>query len=314
LSASLSQAVNYTISNANIMKGSRLYIDLFKIFQDLVATKSFSRAAKINFITQSAVSQQIAFLEDYLGKQLIIRGKNKFALTHEGEIFLRGCKEMLHIYQKTMSQMNTPLGEFSQTVNIESIYSIGYYHLPPLVKSFMKKYKRINLHLEYNRSDRIYTNVIQGLCDFGIVAYPWQHPLVDIKQGEKEKLVCVCAPKYQLARRNKISLKDLNKRDFVGFIKEIPTRNAIDEIFKDHDVKVNFVNNYDNVEILKRSLELGECFSLLPENTIQQEINNKDLVSIPIAEGPFFRKTGIITRKDRPLSQATHTVIKHLSA
>ena len=314
LSASLFQAVNYTISNANIMKGSRLYIDIFKVFQDLVATESFSKAAKINFITQSAVSQQISFLENYLGKQLIIRGKGKFALTHEGEIFLRGCKEMLHIYQMTMGKMDAPLGEFSQTVNIESIYSIGYYHLPTLVKSFMKKYRQINLHLEYNRSDRIYTNVIQGLCDFGIVAYPWQHPLVDIKQGEKEKLVCVCAPKYQLARRNKISLKDLNKRDFVGFIKEIPTRNAIDEIFKDHDVKVNFVNNYDNVEILKRSLELGECFSLLPENTIQQEINNKDLVSIPIAEGPFFRKTGIITRKDRPLSQATHTVIKHLSA
>ena len=314
LSASLFQAVNYTISNANIMKGSRLYIDIFKVFQDLVATESFSKAAKINFITQSAVSQQIAFLEDYLGKQLIIRGKGKFALTHEGEIFLRACKEMLHIYQDTMSQMNTPLGEFSQTVNIESIYSIGYYHLPTLVKSFMKKYRQINLHLEYNRSDRIYTNVIQGLCDFGIVAYPWQHPLVDIKQGEKEKLVCVCAPKYQLARRNKISLKDLNKRDFVGFIKEIPTRNAIDEIFKDHDVKVNFVNNYDNVEILKRSLELGECFSLLPENTIQQEIKDETLISMPIAEGPFFRETGIITRKDRPLSQATHTVIKHLLA
>jgi len=293
------------------MKGSRLYIDIFKVFCDAAKTKNFSKTAERNYITQSAVSQQIAYLERYFGKQLIIRGKGKFALTHEGEIFLRGCKEMLHIYQMTMGQMDAPLGEFSQTVNIESIYSIGYYYLPPMVKSFMKKYKQINLHLEYNRSDRIYTNVIQGLCDFGIVAYPWQHPLVDIKQGGKEKLTCVCALEYELSKRKEISLKDLNHRDFISFARGIPTRNAIDEILANFNVKVNIANEFDNVETLKGSLELGECISILPENTVQQEIINMELVSIPIKEGPFFRNTGIITRKGRQLSQAIHTVIKH---
>jgi len=293
------------------MKGSRLYIDIFKVFCDAAKTKNFSKTAERNYITQSAVSQQIAYLERYFGKQLIIRGKGKFALTHEGEIFLRGCKEMLHIYQMTMGQMDAPLGEFSQTVNIESIYSIGYYYLPPMVKSFMKKYKQINLHLEYNRSDRIYTNVIQGLCDFGIVAYPWQHPLVDIKQGGKEKLTCVCALEYELSKRKEISLKDLNHRDFISFARGIPTRNAIDEILANFNVKVNIANEFDNVETLKGSLELGECISILPENTVQQEIINKDLTVLQIVEGPFYRNTGIITRKDRPVSRATEKVIQY---
>ena len=294
------------------MKGSRLYIDLFKVFSDAVETKSFSKTAKINFITQSAVSQRIAFLERYFGNQLIIRGKGEFALTHEGEIFLKGCKQILHAYQLTMDHMHAPIGEIAQTVNIETVYSIGFYHLPPLLKPFMKKYKQINLHIEYNRSDKIYSDVIKGLCDFGMIAYPWQHPLVEIKKGSKEKLVCVCAPEYELAKKKKISLNDLNKRKFIGFIKEIPTRSAIDAILKDHDVEVNIVHDYANVETLKRSLELGECISLLPENTVQQEIRNKDLVSIPITEGPFYRETGIIIRKDRPLSQAAKEAIKYL--
>jgi len=293
------------------MKGSRLYIDIFKVFCDLAETKNFSRTAEKNHITQSAVSQQIAYLERYFGKKMIIRSKGKFALTPEGKIFLGGCKQIIKTYQHTMHQMQTENGEISQSVNIQSIYSIGFYHLPPLIKSFMKKYKKINLHIEYNRSDRIYSDVINGLCDIGIVAYPWQHPLVDIKQGEKEKLTCVCALEYELSKRKKISLKDLNHRDFISFVREIPTRNAIDEILKDHNVKVNIVHEYDNVETLKSSLELGECISILPENTIQQELKNMELVSIPIKEGPFFRNTGIITRKDRQLSQATHTVIKH---
>jgi DNA-binding transcriptional LysR family regulator len=293
------------------MKGSRLYIDIFKVFCDLAETKNFSRTAEKNHITQSAVSQQIAYLERYFGKKMIIRSKGKFALTPEGKIFLGGCKQIIKTYQHTMHQMQTENGEISQSVNIQSIYSIGFYHLPPLIKSFMKKYKKINLHIEYNRSDRIYSDVIHGLCDIGIVAYPWQHPLVDIKQGEKEKLTCVCALEYELSKRKKISLKDLNHRDFISFVREIPTRNAIDEILKDHNVKVNIVHEYDNVETLKSSLELGECISILPENTIQQELKNMELVSIPIKEGPFFRNTGIITRKDRQLSHAIHTFIKH---
>lgn len=293
------------------MKGSRLYIDIFKVFCDLAETKNFSRTAEKNHITQSAVSQQIAYLERYFGKKMIIRSKGKFALTPEGKIFLGGCKQIIKTYQHTMHQMQTENGEISQSVNIQSIYSIGFYHLPPLIKSFMKKYKKINLHIEYNRSDRIYSDVIHGLCDIGIVAYPWQHPLVDIKQGEKEKLTCVCALEYELSKRKKISLKDLNHRDFISFVRGIPTRNAIDEILKDHNVKVNIVHEYDNVETLKSSLELGECISILPENTIQQELKNMELVSIPIKEGPFFRNTGIITRKDRQLSHAIHTFIKH---
>jgi len=264
------------------MKGSRLYIDIFKVFCDLAETKNFSRTAEKNHITQSAVSQQIAYLERYFGKKMIIRSKGKFALTPEGKIFLGGCKQIIKTYQHTMHQMQTENGEISQSVNIQSIYSIGFYHLPPLIKSFMKKYKKINLHIEYNRSDRIYSDVIHGLCDIGIVAYPWQHPLVDIKQGEKEKLTCVCALEYELSKRKKISLKDLNHRDFISFVREIPTRNAIDEILKDHNVKVNIVHEYDNVETLKSSLELGECISILPENTIQQELKNMELVSIPI--------------------------------
>jgi DNA-binding transcriptional LysR family regulator len=293
------------------MKGSRLYIDIFKVFCDLAETKNFSRTAEKNHISQSAVSQQISYLERYFGKKMIIRSKGKFALTPEGKIFLEGCKQIIKTYHHTMHQMQIENGNFSQSVNIQSIYSIGFYHLPPLIKTFMKTYKEIHLHLEYNRSDRIYSDVIHGLCDIGIVAYPWQHPLVDIKQSGSEKLTCVCALEHELSKRKKISLKDLNHRDFISFVREIPTRNAIDEILKDHNVKVNIVHEYDNVETLKSSLELGECISILPENTIQQELKNMELVSIPIKEGPFFRNTGIITRKGRQLSQAIHTVIKH---
>ncbi len=294
------------------MKGSRLYLDIFKVFRDVAETKSFSKAAERNYITQSAVSQQIAFLERYFGKQLIIRGKGEFSLTHEGTIFQKGCERILWTYQNTVDQLQGKLGEVAQTVNIEAIYSIGFYHIPPLIKSFMKGHKNINLHIEYNRSDRIYTNVIQGVCDFGIVAYPWENPLIHVEHGRDEELVLICAPQDTLSIKKNIDLKDLNDHNFIGFIREIPTRNVIDDILRAHDVRVHFTDEYDNVETLKRSVELGNGVSILPKNTVLKEIKDKTLISIGINEGPFYRTTGIITRKDRPLSKAVREVIRYL--
>jgi LysR family transcriptional regulator, transcriptional activator of the cysJI operon len=294
------------------MKGSRIYLDLFKVFCDLADTKSFSHAAERNYISQSAVSQQISFLEKFLGKQLIMRGRGKFSLTSEGKIFLNGSEKILKQFQDIIDLMDAEMGNIIQTVNIETIYSIGFYRLPKNVKSFLKKDNKINLQIEYNRSDRIYKSVIQGSCDIGIIAFPWNHPLVKIHPVEKEKLVIVCAPDHKFATKKSISIKDLNRQNFIGFKKIIPTRNFIDEILFKNKTTVKIVQEFDNVETLKRTLEIGESLSILPENTIQHEIQNGDLVSIDISNEELFRSIGIITRKDRPISKAIQEALNHL--
>ena len=105
------------------MKDSKIYIDLFKVFCDIAKTKSFSKAAERNFISQSAVSQQISFLETHFDKKLIIRGKGKFSLTPEGRLFLSGCHAILNLFQETIDLMDAQLGDRKQTFNIETIYS-----------------------------------------------------------------------------------------------------------------------------------------------------------------------------------------------
>lgn len=294
------------------MRGSNINIDFLKVFCDIVETKSFSKAAERNFITQSAVSQQISYMENHFDKKLIIRGKGKFSLTSEGRIFLNGCNSILSLFQDTIDRMEAKLGNIVQTVNIESIYSIGFYRLPIWMKSFMLDNKNINLHVEYNKSDRIYKNVIRGGCDIGIIAYPWNHPLIDIQYVHVEKLVAVCAPAFPLSTNLEISLMQLNGIDMISFVSEIPTRNYIDKILKKENIKVNHIHEFDNVETLKRSLELGDGIAILPENTIQQEIANNDLVSLEITDGPFYRNIGIISRKNRPQSKAIKLVLNKL--
>src|SRR5882724_11568634 len=75
-----------------------MYIDRFKVFCDLAETGSFSKAATLNGITQSAVSQQVRAVEDKFQVRLVERGRRNFALTAEGSAFLNASREILEVY------------------------------------------------------------------------------------------------------------------------------------------------------------------------------------------------------------------------
>jgi DNA-binding transcriptional LysR family regulator len=72
-----------------------MQIENFKIFADLVETKSFSKAAKLNGITQSAVSQQARSMERNFKTLMIDRSQKQFNLTREGQRIYEAAKEIL---------------------------------------------------------------------------------------------------------------------------------------------------------------------------------------------------------------------------
>ena len=77
-----------------------MQIETLKIFCDLVETKSFSQAAERNFVTQSAVSQQVRGLESKFKRRLLerVRGRRELHLTHAGEVFYQASREVLQAY------------------------------------------------------------------------------------------------------------------------------------------------------------------------------------------------------------------------
>ncbi len=245
------------------MKGTRLTIDLFRIFRDLADTRSFSKTASQNFLTQSAVSQQLSFLERHFGKRFIDRGKGRFSLTEPGAHFLESCRKILSVYEETLDHIrdeNEPTG----AVTVQTVYSIGLHHLNLYVKTFMRRFPKVNLKVEYNRSDRIYTDILQGRCDLGIVAYPKEQPNLKILPFHKEKLVLICATEDPLSTKARVRLTLLKGHSFVAFNPSVPTRRAIDDVLRKHNITVNIVQEFDNIETLKRSVELGTGVSIVP--------------------------------------------------
>lgn len=245
-----------------------MQIESLKVFCDLVETESFSRAAQINQITQSAVSQQISSLERQFKSLLIERSKKKFRLTREGQILYEFSKQITQTYDSLNSKLQETKNLISGTIRVATIYSIGLHDLPPYIKRFLKSYPTVNVHVEYRRSNQVYEDVLGNVVDLGLVAYPLKDKKLEIVPLRKDKLVLICHPQHSLAKHKAIKLGEISGQRFIGFEPDIPTRKAIDKILKDNNVAIQHVMEFDNVETVKRAVEIEAGISIVPQSTI----------------------------------------------
>src|SRR6202021_3203556 len=132
-----------------------MQIESFKVFCDLAETESFTKAAQINNVTQSAVSQQISALERTFKSLLIERSKKKFRLTREGQVLYDYSKQIIQTYESLHSKLQELKDIISGTIRVATIYSIGLHDLPPYIKKFLKNYPTVNLHVGYLRAQQM---------------------------------------------------------------------------------------------------------------------------------------------------------------
>jgi DNA-binding transcriptional LysR family regulator len=289
-----------------------MQIESLKVFCDLAETESFTKAAQINEITQSAVSQQVSALERTFKALLIERSKKKFRLTREGEILYDYAKQLNNTYEALFNKLQEVRDVISGTIRVSTIYSIGLHDLPPYIKKFLKSYPSVNVHVEYRRSNQVYEDILGNADDLGLVAYPVKEPKIEVVPLRKDKLVLICHPKHPLARAQNISLKDLEGQRFVSFDPDIPTRKAIDKALREASVEIQNVMEFDNIETVKRAVEIDAGLSIVPLSTVTQELAKHTLEAVEIENGGLARPLAAIYKKNKVLSPAMKQFISIL--
>jgi LysR family transcriptional regulator, transcriptional activator of the cysJI operon len=281
-----------------------MQIESLKVYCDLAETESFTKAAQINGVTQSAVSQQISSLERQFKSLLIERSKKKFRLTREGEVLYDYSKKIIAMYESLHSRLQEIKDIISGNIRVTTIYSIGLHDLPPYIKKFMKTYPTVNVHVEYRRSNEVYDDVLSNVVDLGLVAYPVKDSRLDIVALRKDPLVLICHPQHPLGKLKSIKFKALAGQKFVNFEADIPTRKALDRMFREHSVQVENVMEFDNIETVKRAVEIDAGVSVVPETTVKQEVTKQTLVAVPFDEPDVDRPLAVIYKKNKVLSPA----------
>jgi len=281
-----------------------MQVESLKVFCDLAESESFTKAAQINNVTQSAVSQQISSLERQFKSLLIERSKKKFRLTREGQVLYDYSKQLIQTYDSLQNRLQEIKDIISGTIRLATIYSIGLHDLPLYLKKFLKLFPTVNVHVEYRRANQVYEDVLGNVVDLGLVAYPTRNAKLELVPLRKDSLVMICHPQHPLARSRSVKLSQLAGEKFISFEPDIPTRKAIDKILKEHDVEVESVMEFDNIETVKRAVEIEAGISIVPQATITQEVAKHTLSEVRIEGVELFRPLAAIYKKNKVLSPA----------
>jgi len=286
----------------------------FKIFCDLVDSESFSQAARMNDITQSAVSQQLRSMEKHFNVLIVDRSQKQFRLTREGAKVLEFSRELLVRYETLVCDIQAMKKVLSGTIHVSTICSIGLHELPPYLKSFLLKFPSINVKVEYRRSNLVYEDILQRRADVGLVAFPTQVRGLDIIPFVEDELILIAGKNHPLAKQKSVGLEDIKSNPFIGFEQDIPTRQATDKFFKEHKLGITPVMEFDNVETVKRAVEIDAGIALVPAGAVEKDLG-KTIARLNVEPKlckNWIRPLAIVIRKNRTLTPAIDKFIKLL--
>ena len=241
--------------------------------------------------------------------QFINRKKRPLELTESGQAFYQGCKDLLERYNQLNSEL-AALGKTKCRINLASIFSIGMHTLQPYIRKFMKIYPDVNLSIEYLDAKDIYDRLLKGSIDIGVVALPKRDRNVRVYSFENEPLVLVCSPGHSFAALEGIDIHQLQGEKFIAFSQNVPTRHHIDGILKRYGISVQMMMEFDNIETIKRAIEIKSGISILPLPSVQAEVSNGTLTVVELSNEHFSRPTGVIIQKGHPLNKAGHYLLE----
>jgi DNA-binding transcriptional LysR family regulator len=285
-----------------------------KVFCDVATTRSFSRAAALNGISQSAVTQVVQQLEKKLGAQLIDRSKRPFVVSRAGQICLQGYREALDRCAAVQQSVHSQVQEIRGRVRVAAIYSVGLYAMNRCMQDFIRRHPKVKVRLEFLPPARVYEAARKQEVDLGVVSYPRPSRSLSVVPLRAEGMVLVCSPGHRLARIRKVTVDQLRGEAFVAFEPGLIIRREIDQYLRRRRAMVDVVMEFDNIETIKQAVEIGAGISILPEPTVHSEVERGTLAIAPLSLGDLRRPLGIIHRARKAFSPSVASFVELLRA
>ncbi|MEM9353318.1 MAG: LysR family transcriptional regulator [Planctomycetota bacterium] len=280
-----------------------MQIKALKVYCDVIARRSFSRAAEDNDMSQSTASQLVQQLEERLGVKLLDRSTRPFELTAEGKRYYEGSRDVVRRYYDLEQEVRSLHDEAARKLVLASIYSVGLAHMTKFLERFKEEHPRAQVRLDYLHPSRVMEVVQAGEVDLGIMSYPQETHDLAVIDWRSEPLVLVCHPQHPLAGCDSVELHALAGTSFVAFESDLAIRQAVDQALQSEGIEVNVALEFDNTETIKRAIEIDAGVSILPEPTLEREIALSSLQTVRLEGAPITRPVGLIHRRDRSLSE-----------
>jgi DNA-binding transcriptional LysR family regulator len=180
------------------------------------------------------------------------------------------------------------------------------------IQDFQERFPLVSVQIEYHHPAEVYERIKGGEVDIGLLSYPRKSRALNIIDWREEPMVMVCSPEHPLAARSTITLGQLDQQEMVAFSHGLAIRRKLDKLFSSHGLDVPVAVEFDNIEMLKRAIEINSGISLLPEPTILRERDAGTLHTASISDVALVRPLAIIHRRSGQLGRTAKRFVELL--
>lgn len=280
-----------------------------RLFKEIAQARSITKGAEHCGVSQSAASQHLHEVEHRLGLPLLDRSTRPLGLTPAGKLYLELCRDVLRREEQFQLELERLKRDVEGTVRVASIYSVGISEMSRVRTAFAERFPKAQLLVEYMRPDGVYEAVLAGDVDLGIVSYPGASRDVAVIPWREEEMAVAARPGHPLMEKAPLRPADLEGEEFVAFDGDLPIRREQDRFLREQGVAVRLAMHFDNIQMIKEAVALGSGISILPSRTMQAEIEQGRLVSIPLEAPGLVRPLGIIHRRKKKFTRAMQSLL-----
>ena len=263
---------------------------------------SVTLAADELHLSQSAVSIQLAGLEEAAGAPLLIRTGHGIRLTEAGELLLHYAERLLGLWNEASDEMAAFLGAFSGTLRVGCVTTAEYW-LPHLLVSFANENPYVKVNMRVGNREDIVRMLAAHEIDIAVMGQPPKGLDVTAVNFAKNPMAFMAAPSHPLCQDGKLTLARVSETHMVVRERGSGSRTTLERLFEEAGLRLRVRAELSSPESIKQMCMAGFGPAYMSVYSCLLELDSGLLLILPLPNNPIEREWYTVRLCKRSLPQ-----------
>ena len=286
-----------------------------EVFVAVADQKSFSKAAKILYLTQPTISAYISSLENELNAKLFVRNTKEIHVTEEGICLYQYAREMLALQNKIMEVFKTDSQKAETRLVVAASTVPSRYLLPDILAVYKEKYPHGQLEIRESDSARVIEDVARHVVDIGFTGTALENRVCRYIPFYEDELVIIMpnTERYRRILEEESNLNWICREPFLMREEGSGTRKEAEKQLKAAGVDIGQIHvaaSVESTETIKRSVKNGIGITMISSLAVKDEIASGTVLTFPMGKNKSTRKLYLVYNNRCTLSEQAENLMK----
>ena len=284
-------------------------------FVKVTESGSFSKAAKLLFLTQPTVSAHISSLEKELDSRLFVRNTKEVKLSEEGKQLYQYARQMVELEKEIEQVFSKDAHREEKCITIATSTIPAQYILPKILMKFNERYPKEQVKLLETDSSQVVTKIIDHMVDVGFTGTVLEKKHCKYIPFYKDELIVITpnTEKYQVLHQNIEDISWISGECLIMREEGSGTRKEAGKQLRNAGInldKLKIIASIENQETIKKSVKQGMGISIISRLAAEEEAKSGDLLTFPIPKADQGRDINLVYNKNYQMSKSAERFIK----